>query len=351
VASRYHADYDAWLETKYATEEEAKRWRNAFFSDEYQERFNSSAERRGRPSDLGWEVPVGTDEDRIEQLEGDGVAAEIVFPDGNRDEPPWRGFMDAWRYSPELRFEGARAWNRWMAELSAARPGRHVSGVLICLEDIDAALAEIRWGKEAGLRGILPGTPPDMTGLPSYSDPRYESLWSASVDLGMPVNFHTGSGGSDVMASMICTGTFDRHPSLKVAFTEQGIRWAATLLAELEEIFDRPAYRHATASLALRPFEYFARNCWLGHSGAEAKRDWELRHVLGVDKIMWGSDFPHPEGWWPETTDNLHRCFESFNEAELRLILGENVAALYGLDLGRLREVAERIGPKVGQVI
>src|SRR5436190_13271083 len=133
LGSELHEQFDAWLETKYAGEAEAKSWRNAFFSDEYQERFNATAAARGRPSDMGWEVPVDSDEVRIEQLEGDGVVAEIVFPDGNRDEPPWRGFMDIQRYSPELRFEGARAWNRWMADLVAVRPNQHIGGGLVDL--------------------------------------------------------------------------------------------------------------------------------------------------------------------------------------------------------------------------
>ena len=350
LATKYHEQYDAWLGTKFASEEEAKRWRNAFFSDEYQEQFNATAGRRERPSNMGWEVPVGDDQARMEQLEGDGVVAEVVFPDGNRDEPPWRGFMDVQRYSSELRAEGARAWNRWMAELCSIRPQQHVGGAMIDLADIDTALAEMKWAKDAGLRGIKPGTPPQWLGLPMYGHDRYEPIWSASVDLEMPVNFHLGSGGPEVCAQMICSGVFERHPRLKVAWTEQGIRWAATLLAELETIFDDPALRHARTGLSLRPSEYFDRNCWLGHSGSQAREDWDLRFVLGVDKLMWGSDFPHPEGWWPHTTENLHQCFSGFAEPELRLILGENAARFYDLDLAFLSHAAERVGPTVGDV-
>jgi predicted TIM-barrel fold metal-dependent hydrolase len=350
LPARYHEEYDAWLLTKYASEEEAKRWRNAFFSEDYQASFNATAELRHRPSDMGWEVPVGDDRARMEQLEGDGVVAEVVFPDGNRDEPPWRGFMDVARYSPELRREGARAWSRWLADLCSERPQQHVGGALIDLHDIDAALAEMRWAKEAGLRGITPGTPPQWLGLPMYGDARYEPIWSASVDLDLPVNFHLGNGGPDVCALLICSGVFERHPRLKVAWTEQGIRWAATLLAELDATFDDPSLRHARAGLSLRPAEYFARNCWLGHSGAHAHDDWDLRFVLGVDRLMWGSDFPHPEGWWPHTTDNLHKCFSGFAEEELRAVLGENAARFYNLDVELLSRVAEPVGPQVAEV-
>ena len=351
LGADYLERYDAWLETKYASEAEAKRWRNAFFSQEYQERFNATAAARGRPSDMGWEVPVDSDEARIEQLEGDGVVAEIVFPDGNRDEPPWRGFMDLQRYSAELRTEGARAWNRWMADLVAVRPGQHVGGVLVDMSDIDVAVAEISLGREAGLRAIYPGTPPEWTGLPPYAHPRYEALWATAVELDMPIDFHLGNGGPEVCAQMICTGVFERHPKLRVAWTEQGLRWAVTLLADLDEIFADPATRHDRSHLSLHPREYFARNCWVGHSGAEAKLDWDLRYLVGVDKIMWGSDFPHPEGWWPETTENLRQCFRGFPEDELRMVLGENAAAFYQLDLAALSTVAQRVGPKVGAVL
>src|SRR5580704_6391546 len=123
-------------------------------------RGTARSSQRDSTSNMGWEVPVGDDQARMEQLEGDGVVAEVVFPDGNRDEPPWRGFMDVPRYSPELRAEGARAWNRWMAELCSIRPQQHVGGAMIDFADIDVALAEMKWAKDAGLRGIKPGTPP-----------------------------------------------------------------------------------------------------------------------------------------------------------------------------------------------
>src|SRR5207248_6871025 len=143
----------------------------------------------------------------------------------NRDEPPWRGSMDIQRYSAELRFEGARAWNRWMADLVAVRPNQHIGGVLVDLADIDTAVAEIRRGRETGLRAIYPGTAPEMTGLPPFSHARYEPLWKTSVDLDMPIVFHLGNGGPDICAQLICTGVFERHPTLRVAWTEQGLRW------------------------------------------------------------------------------------------------------------------------------
>lgn len=351
LPDKYHDAFDEWLQTKYAAEAESKTWRNAFFSEEYQSDFNAGAERRGRPSNLGWEVPVATDRDRMEQLEADGIVAEVVFPDGNRDEPPWRGFTDVFKYSPELRAEGARAWNRWMVDLSSERPGQHLGGLSVDLGDVDAAVTEIRWAKKAGLLGILPATPPEWFGLPGFGHPRYEPIWATAVELDMPINFHLATGGSDVCAQMICSGVFERHPGLRVAWTEQGVRWAATLLADLEALFDEPAFRHGRAGLSMRPSEYFARNCWLGHSGAEAKHDWELRHVLGVDKLMWGNDFPHPEGWWPDTESNLRGCFAGFDPDELRLVLGENAARFYGLDLDALSTVAAGVGPELEKLV
>ena len=154
---------------------------------------------------------------------------------------------------------GAHAWNLWLADLCSVRPEQHLGGALVDFADIGVAQQEMKWAKGVGLRSIVPGTPPERLGLPPYADSRYETIWSAAVDLDLPITFHLGNGGPDVCAQMICAGIFERHPRLRVAWTEQGIRWAATLLAELESLFDEPSLRHARSGLALRPSEYFAQ--------------------------------------------------------------------------------------------
>jgi predicted TIM-barrel fold metal-dependent hydrolase len=72
--------------------------------------------------------------------------------------------------------------------------------------------------------------------------------------------------------------------------------------------------------------------------------------VIGVDKMMWGSDYPHPEGTWPHTGEQLRETFREVPEDELRPIVGLNAAKVYNFDVERLQPIVERIGPTVGEL-
>ena len=76
------------------------------------------------------------------------------------------------------------------------------------------------------------------------------------------------------------------------------------------------------------------------------RRDLDLRQAIGLEQIMWGSDYPHPEGTWPHTGDYLKETFADFPEEDGRKILGENAINFYGLDRARLQAVADEIGPE-----
>ena len=107
---------------------------------------------------------------------------------------------------------------------------------------------------------------------------------------------------------------------------------------------DMPLFKHFTKDLSLSPTEYFQRQCYIGasfmppHEGAN-------RHRIGLDKLMWGSDFPHIEGTWPNTMDSLRATFAEYPEDEIRKILGTNAAEVYGFDLDVLAAHAKRVGP------
>jgi hypothetical protein len=101
--------------------------------------------------------------------------------------------------------------------------------------------------------------------------------------------------------------------------------------------------------LSLTPSEYFARNCYVGASFLRPI-ECTLRYDVGVDRIMWGSDYPHTEGSWPYTREALRASFADVPEPEVRSMLAGNAAAVYGFDLDALAVVAERIGPTVDQV-
>jgi hypothetical protein len=92
------------------------------------------------------------------------------------------------------------------------------------------------------------------------------------------------------------------------------------------------------------PSFYAKRNCFYGAS-SPSPRELAGRHEIGVDRLLWGSDYPHYEGTYPHTRKALRRAFHDVDRAETRAILGENAARIYGFDLGKLEPFAARVGP------
>ena len=97
--------------------------------------------------------------------------------------------------------------------------------------------------------------------------------------------------------------------------------------------------------LGLKPSEYFRRQVFLGAS-CMPRREAEMRHEIGLENIMWGSDYPHPEGSWPETRPQMIESFRGIPEEDRELMLGGNAARLYGFDVEKLAPLVARIGPE-----
>jgi predicted TIM-barrel fold metal-dependent hydrolase len=313
---------------------------------------------------------------RVEVLDGDGIAGEVIFPDGitEMNMPPFGAGLSLptdERIIPELQWEGARAHNRWLAELCQMAPGRRAGVAIVpMLWDPAEAVKEIRWARENGLRGILI---PSMWGkLDAYHHPKYEPVWSACEDTDMVVHLHSGAAPMDdygdhagmmgifisevvwwsvrPMTFLIWGGVFERHPKLKLAITESTTVWVPELLALLDQRYSETHYSAKLGDyrshLSMSPSEYFHRQVFLGAS-CMPRREAEMRHQIGVDNIMWGSDYPHPEGTWPYTREQMIETFKGVPENELRAMLGGNAVRVYGFDMDALAPIAERIGPEL----
>ena len=146
---------------------------------------------------------------------------------------------------------------------------------------------------------------------------------------------------------LIWAGVFELFPKLRVAITEGTSAWVPSYL----ELLDQRAGSHAgssklgdfTSHLKLKPSAYFARNIRVG--SMTHRHEVEVRHAIGVDVMMWGSDYPHPEGSWPETEQRMKIAFQGVPEADRDAILGANAATFYGFDVEKLAPLASRIGP------
>jgi predicted TIM-barrel fold metal-dependent hydrolase len=147
----------------------------------------------------------------------------------------------------------------------------------------------------------------------------------------------------------VWSGAFERHPNLKYILTETGCSWILETLRVLEFKADMPIFKHFTKELSLRPSEYFARQCYIGASFLP-DHEGKDRHRIGLDRLMWGSDYPHLEGTWPNTMNALRGTFGPYPEDETRALLGTNAAKVYGFDLEQLHPIAARIGPELSRI-
>jgi predicted TIM-barrel fold metal-dependent hydrolase len=142
-------------------------------------------------------------------------------------------------------------------------------------------------------------------------------------------------------------GVFERHPKLRVVITEATTTWAQGFQEHLDE---RYVDWHVTAKLGdyrshltMKPSEYFQRNVRVGTFFA--RREAERRYGVGVGCMMWGSDYPHPEGTWPYTRERMVETFRGMPDGEVVAMLGGTAAELYGFEVAKLAALVERIGP------
>jgi predicted TIM-barrel fold metal-dependent hydrolase len=327
-------------------------------------------------------------EQRVAMLDEDGIAAEMIFPDGITEvnTPPFGAglSMPTKDMTPELQWAGAMAHNRWLSEFCANNPARnHGVAVIPLLWDVQLAVENMRWCYDNGFRHVMI---PVMThDFPGYNHIKYDPFWEACESLGVMVHFHSGPGPmedffgpdfpmdpakdrpgamglyvSEVMwwlyrplAFMIWGGVFERFPRLKACLTEGGTNWMLEYWLKMLDFHSTEGPESAKlgdfrAHLSMLPSEYFMRNIGVGASCAK-RGDMAVTNFLGKDKLMWGSDYPHPEGTWPETETRLVENFRGFPEADIRKVLGENAISWYGLSEDALRPIADRIGPQFSQ--
>ncbi len=363
-----HTQYREYLEAKYLEDFDA--WRS-----KYRNPFRDLGDDRRLRN---WD----NDMRRGQQLR-DGVVGEVIFP--NTIPPFFPSFVLA---APppkaadyDHRLAGIRAHNRWLADFCADFPAQRAGIGQIFLTDLDDALEDAKWIAEHGLRGgiLLPNNPPDATWVEHHLyDPHWEPLWSFCEEADIPVHSHGGTGVPDFgkvpaadllyigefwfyqtrpFLHLLLSGVFERHPKLRFVMTEQGAAWLPPLLERLDRSIARIRQTGATGELRygeesilpLSATDYFQRNCWVGVSQPKAP-DVEAVTRLGLDRFMWGSDYPHDEGTAPFTREHLRQLFHSWPEVSMRRFLGQTAAKTYNFDLEALQPLADQYGPTVEEI-
>ena len=278
---------------------------------------------------------------RIKDQERDGVQAEVLY-----------GILGASMRinDDEAAREMLRIYNDWLADFCSAHPDRFAGLACIPNDDIDAAVGEIeRVARRGAVRGIEISRRHDMARL---WDPWWEPVWDAAAASGLPLHFHTIGGGnrpdlsklapktalaaraagitnfqmvmSDVLLSMIFSGVLERHPTLKVVIGEAGIGWIPYVInrmdAEWEDQFKE-------LDLKMPPSGYWRRQCYATYQTDPIGT--KLVDDIGEDNIMWASDFPHPDGIWPDSQEYIERELGHLPAATRKKIVCDNAARLY----------------------
>jgi predicted TIM-barrel fold metal-dependent hydrolase len=317
----------------------------------------------------GGRTGVYDSERRNAELEREGIVGEVLFADfQNSNEPPWGAAFPYPDTTPRLRRAGARAFNRWLADFCAELPGRRAGVGIVQPHDIEVAVRDVQELRASGLASVM--LPTGDGDLPPYQDRRYDPLWQACVDAGLPVTFHSGGipwqgyGPEAMWVSkvelmwwarrplwqLIFGGVFERFAELRVAFTEQGADWIPSMLERLDAQYGSPFERGITEKLTKTPTGYWRSSCYVGASFM-SRAECDIREAIGVDRIMWGADYPHIEGTWPYSLAALREACVGCSAEEIRLMAGETAADVYGFDLDALRPVAERVGPTVDDLV
>ena len=356
-----------------------------FLDPAYRDDFDAWREKYKNPfRDLqdGGRVRNWDDEVRNADLEAEGIAGEVIFPN---TVPPFFPSFVLFVGPPkpedyEHRLAGIRAHNRWIADFCSRFPERRAGLGQIFVNDIDDAIEDVRWCHANGLRGgvLIPNIAPDCDWVKPYIDPVYDRLWAVCEELGVPVTVHGGTGlpnhgpymatallyvneaifyAQRPLVQFITSGVFERFPGLKFVMTESGAGWLPGLVDNLDMILKSVREKGRLGELRFSEehilprsaTEYVQQNLWLGVS-QPTPADLSVLDVLDVSHVMWGADYPHAEGTAPFTREHLRQVFSGRPEDEVRAFLGGSAAAFYGFDLDALAPIAERVGPTPAEV-
>ena len=279
---------------------------------------------------------------RKKDMERDGVDAEVIF-----------GILGAATRlnDPVAANEMFRIYNDWLVDFCKHDPDRFIGLACLPYGDIDAAVQEIRRVAKLGLRGVELSCSWDME--PMWH-PVWEPLWKTIHEVNLPLHFHTfpavppsqldkATGPSrraafftvvsgfqmnlvNILAAVIGAAVLERYPNLRISFGESGCGWIPYALDRMDFEWED---RFRDLGLTMKPSDYWRRQCkatvQLDPIGAKLVDD------MGVETLMWGSDYPHADGVWPESSKYIEEQFGHLPQDYVHKITCENAGKFYGL--------------------
>ena len=284
-----------------------------------------------------------TPELRVNDQDIDGVKAEVLYgvlgASGRLDDD-------------EASTEMLRIYNEWLADFCEGYEDRFAGLASIPSHSVDDAVREIeRVAKRGKLKGIEVANSHEMAPL---FDPSWEPLWALAEESRLPVHYHTIGPRIDydfealaplqrrqafavhitgfqlamskILMELLYGGVLESHPQMKVVIGESGIGWIPYILDHMDLEWED---QFKDLTLTMRPSEYWRRQCYATYQSDPIGL--RLLDILGEENIMWGSDFPHPDGVWPDSREFIDREFEQIPDGVRQKIVCDNAANLYRL--------------------
>ncbi len=288
-------------------------------------------------------------EEHIKDMDEDGVYGSIVFPTA--------GLSLYIVPDNELLTEIFRIYNTWLAEFCQPFPDRLKGIAMLNTDDVKSSVKELERCAKMGLGGgMITVAPPRGK---EYSLPEYDLLWAAAQDLQMPLALHIATNRpspdqkfmftSDQahpafitqadhwvrmsLSHMIFSGVFQRYPNLQIGSVEMELSWVPHFLDRLDYTYTQRVPREEWWDRYTGdklPSEHFHSNVFLGFQ--EDSLGIKMRDIIGVDNLMWGSDYPHVETTFPRSQQILEEILVDCTEEEKAKIAGGNAARIYNLN-------------------
>jgi len=303
-------------------------------------------------------------EKRLQVMDEYGIHAQILYPNivaGGFGAGNYLELRDT-----ELMLDCVRAYNDWLTEWCSIAPKRLIAQCSLPFWDIDLSIAEMQRCAKMGHKGVVMCSEPEYFHLPRLTDPHWDRFWAAAQDMGMPINFHVGTGDMSIMdlmhervgphahfasmgglfslnngkaiAQIICGGICHAFPKLNFVSVESGIGWLPFLLDSLDYQWKNCGVAKEHPEYKLLPSEFFKRqfygSFWFERGTLKPTID-----LIGADNIFYETDFPHPTSMSPgpatsaiRPADYIEQVMKDLPRETQHKILYANAARVYHLD-------------------
>jgi predicted TIM-barrel fold metal-dependent hydrolase len=276
---------------------------------------------------------------RLADLDEQGIWAELIFPS--------RALWVHLSGDPALQRECCRVYNDWLHDEIMSRSPRLIGAAMLPVLDTADAVAELERNVRRGFQTVfLPTATPAGR---EYNREDWQPLWAAAADAGISLSFHIGTGADPVvyrglggaitnhvvsfygaqttLCHLVASGVLDAHPGLHVSFVESGGSWLPAIMERMDEAQRQYGTFFLRPRLPMLPSEYVRRQVHVSFQHGRAAL--AVAEITGLDALMWGSDYPHLEGTYPDTQAVLADIFDGVPDPIRDAITRENFARLF----------------------